>query len=74
MPSTLVSSTEMRSTGTITVAAGVTTVAVVVTNPDPGTMTASAGAAYLAAELFDPIGTGAELCYESKPSGYCEAV
>jgi uncharacterized protein (DUF1800 family) len=42
VPSTLVSSTELRSTGTITVAAGVTTVAVVVTNPDPGTMTANA--------------------------------
>jgi uncharacterized protein (DUF1800 family) len=34
----------LRSTGTITVAAGVTTVAVVVTNPDPGTMTANATA------------------------------
>jgi uncharacterized protein (DUF1800 family) len=41
VPSTLVSATELRSTGTITVAAGVTTVAVVVTNPDPGTMTAN---------------------------------
>ncbi len=44
VPSTLVSSTELRSTGTITVAAGVTTVAVVVTNPDPGTMMANATA------------------------------
>jgi uncharacterized protein (DUF1800 family) len=44
VPSTLVSSTELRSTGTITEAAGVTTVAVVVTNPDPGTMTANATA------------------------------
>jgi hypothetical protein len=44
VPSTLVSSTELRSTGTITVAAGTTTVAVVVTNPDPGTMTANATA------------------------------
>src|SRR5882757_1759417 len=44
VPSTLVSSTELRSTGTITVATGVTTVAVVVTNPDPGTMTANASA------------------------------
>jgi uncharacterized protein (DUF1800 family) len=44
VPSTLVSSTELRSTSTITVAAGVTTVAVVVTNPDPGTMTANATA------------------------------
>jgi len=44
VPSTLVSSTELRSTSTITVASGVTTVAVVVTNPDPGTMTANATA------------------------------
>jgi uncharacterized protein (DUF1800 family) len=44
VPSTLVSSTELRSTGTITVAGGATTVAVVVTNPDPGTMTANATA------------------------------
>src|SRR6266851_3416951 len=44
VPSTLVSSTELRSAGTITVTAGVTTVAVVVTNPDPGTMTANATA------------------------------
>jgi uncharacterized protein (DUF1800 family) len=44
VPSTLVSSTELRSTSPITVAAGTTTVAVVVTNPDPGTMTANATA------------------------------
>ena len=44
VPSTLVSSTELRSTSPITVAAGMTTVAVVVTNPDPGTMTANATA------------------------------
>jgi uncharacterized protein (DUF1800 family) len=44
VPSTLVSSTELRSSGTITVAAGTSTVAVVVTNPDPGTMTANATA------------------------------
>jgi len=44
VPSTLVSSTELRSSGTITLAAGVTTVAVVVVNPDPGTMTANATA------------------------------
>ena len=44
VPTTLVSATELRSTGTITVATGVTTVAVVVTNPDPGTMTANATA------------------------------
>jgi uncharacterized protein (DUF1800 family) len=44
IPSTLVSSTELRSTSPITVAAGMTTVAVVVTNPDPGTMTANATA------------------------------
>ncbi len=44
VPMTLVSATELRSTGTITVATGVTTVAVVVTNPDPGTMTANATA------------------------------
>jgi uncharacterized protein (DUF1800 family) len=43
-PSTLVSSTELRSTSPITVPAGTTTVAVVVTNPDPGTMTANATA------------------------------
>jgi hypothetical protein len=36
LPLTLVSSTELRSSGTITVAAGATTVAVVVTNPDSG--------------------------------------
>jgi len=44
VPATLVSSTELRSTSTITVATGLTTVAVVVTNPDPGTMTANATA------------------------------
>ena len=44
VPSTLVSPTELRSSGTITVAAGTTTFAVVVTNPDPGTMTANASA------------------------------
>jgi uncharacterized protein (DUF1800 family) len=44
VPSTQVSSTELRSTSPITVPAGTTTVAVVVTNPDPGTMTANATA------------------------------
>jgi uncharacterized protein (DUF1800 family) len=44
VPATLVSSTELRSTSTITVVTGVTTVAVAVTNPDPGTMTANATA------------------------------
>jgi uncharacterized protein (DUF1800 family) len=44
VPSTQVSSTELRSTSPITVPAGTTTVAVVVTNPDPGTMTANASA------------------------------
>jgi uncharacterized protein (DUF1800 family) len=44
VPATLVSSTELRSSGTITVASGVTTVAVTVVNPDPGTMTANATA------------------------------
>ena len=44
VPSTFVSSTELRSSGTITVAAGTTTVAVAVVNPDPGAMTANATA------------------------------
>jgi uncharacterized protein (DUF1800 family) len=44
VPTALVSATELRSTGTITIATGVTTVPVVVTNPDPGTMTANATA------------------------------
>jgi len=39
VPVTLISSTELRSSGTITLAAGVTTAAVTVVNPDPGTMT-----------------------------------
>jgi hypothetical protein len=38
VPSTLVSATELRSTGTVTISSGMTTVLVVV-NPDPGTMT-----------------------------------
>jgi uncharacterized protein (DUF1800 family) len=44
VPVTLISSTELRSAGTITLAAGVTTAAVTVVNPDPGTMTATATA------------------------------
>ena len=31
-------------------------------------------AAYFAAELADPIGAGAEFCFESESAGYCEAV
>ena len=38
VPATLVSSTELKSSGTMTIASGTTTVAVVVTNPDPGTL------------------------------------
>jgi uncharacterized protein (DUF1800 family) len=44
VPSTFVSSTELRSTGTVTISSGVTTVPVVVVNPDPGTMTVPATA------------------------------
>ncbi|MEO6805944.1 MAG: DUF1800 domain-containing protein [Edaphobacter sp.] len=44
VPVTLVSSTELLSSGTITLAAGATTAAVTVMNPDPGTMTATATA------------------------------
>src|SRR3984893_6928474 len=54
VPSTLVSSTELRSTSTITVASGVTTVAVVVTNPDPGTMTANATAQVVSLKVSLP--------------------
>jgi uncharacterized protein (DUF1800 family) len=44
VPVTFVSSTELRSTGTVTVANGATTVAVTVINPDPGTTTVPATA------------------------------
>jgi uncharacterized protein (DUF1800 family) len=44
VPSTFVSSTELRSSGTITVPTGTTTVGVTVVNPDPGTMTVNATA------------------------------
>lgn len=47
VPATLVSSTELRSTGTVTLATGLTTVPVIVTNPDPGTMTVNAAAQVL---------------------------
>ena len=47
VPMTLVSSTELRSTGAITIASGTTTVAVVVTNPNPGTMNVSSNAQVL---------------------------
>jgi uncharacterized protein (DUF1800 family) len=41
VPVTFVSSTELRSTGSVTIASGATSVAVVVTNPDPGTTNVS---------------------------------
>ncbi len=44
VPMTLVSSTQMTSTGTVTIAAGSTTVAVTVTNPNPGTTNVSSNA------------------------------
>ena len=44
VPMTLVSSTQMNSTGTVTIAAGSTTVAVTVTNPNPGTANVSSNA------------------------------
>jgi uncharacterized protein (DUF1800 family) len=44
VPMTLVSSTQLNSTGTVTIAAGSTTVAVTVTNPDPGTTNVSSNA------------------------------
>jgi len=44
VPMTLVSSTQMNSTGTVTIAAGATTVAVTVTNPNPGTTNVSSNA------------------------------
>jgi uncharacterized protein (DUF1800 family) len=44
VPVTFVSSTELRSTGSVTIASGATSVAVVVTNPDPGTANVSSTA------------------------------
>ena len=44
VPTTLVSSTQLNSSGTITIAAGSTTVAVTVTNPNPGTANVSSNA------------------------------
>ena len=44
VPMTLVSSTQMNSTGTVTIATGSTTVAVTVTNPNPGTTNVSSNA------------------------------
>ena len=44
VPATLVSSTELKSSGTVTIASGTTSVAVVVTNPDPGTANVSSNA------------------------------
>jgi uncharacterized protein (DUF1800 family) len=69
VPATVVSATELRSTSTITLGAGTTTVAVVVTNPDPGTMTANVTAQVVtvkaslpaAARLLDQTTFGATL-------------
>jgi hypothetical protein len=44
VPMTLVSSTQLNSTGPVTIAAGSTTVAVTVTNPDPGSANVSSNA------------------------------
>jgi hypothetical protein len=44
IPSTFVSSTEVRSTGTVTISTGTLTVPVIVVNPDPGTMTVTSTA------------------------------
>jgi uncharacterized protein (DUF1800 family) len=44
VPMTLVSSSQMNSAGTVTIAAGSTTVAVTVTNPNPGTTNVSSNA------------------------------
>ena len=44
VPATFVSSTELKSSGTVTIASGTTSVAVVVTNPDPGTTNVSSNA------------------------------
>jgi uncharacterized protein (DUF1800 family) len=44
IPSTYVSSTELRSTGAVTISAGTLTVPLVVVNPDPGTTTVTSNA------------------------------
>jgi uncharacterized protein (DUF1800 family) len=44
VPVTFVSGTELKSSGMVTIATGTTSVAVVVTNPDPGTMNVSSNA------------------------------